>query len=83
MRSHRCWNWSMRSRCCWRRWRAAVGVDVGTSIRTCSFFCSSGPGGSMFVGLWRSRRSLEFIVEVCVRVLEKDALWGWGLATSG
>ena len=37
----------------------------------------------MFVGLWRSRRSLEFIVEVCVRVLEKDALWGWGLATSG
>ena len=66
IRSHLCWNWRMRSRCCCRRCRAAAGP--GTSMRTC-LGCPSG-SGSLGLGLDRSRRSvavmftLTFILRV-------------------
>ena len=78
MRSHRCWNWRMRSRCCWRRCRAAAGP--GTSIRTCNLWDLSTSEGW---GLCRSRKSLEFMVEVLARVLEKDAPRVWGCLDEG
>ena len=52
MRSHLCWNWRIRSRCCCRRCRAAAGP--GTSMRTC-LGCPSASGS---LGLDRSRRSV-------------------------
>ena len=71
IRSHLCWNWRMRSRCCCRRWRAAAGP--GASMRTCLAY----PSGSGSLGLVRSRRSVAVTLMFTLIFEASKGWWMW------